>query len=157
MLQKSFTTLTQAVDYADQRNKNQQLHKFIAEHRAHATTSNDVEVFPIKKREFDKPHQQPSPNADRQYSSHSDHRPPQRYMPKTPKYVKHFKPRVETRSCYYCGKVGHLRSGCYQRLRDVNSQQSQIFCKRCHKTGHIEKFCRSKLPIQYCPQKENFH
>ena len=26
MLQKSFTTLTQAVDYADQRNKNQQLH-----------------------------------------------------------------------------------------------------------------------------------
>ena len=88
MLQKSFTTLTQAVDYADQRNKNQQLHKFIAEHRAHATTSNDVEVFPVEKREFDKPHQQPSPNVDRQYSSHSDHRPPQRYIPKTPKYVK---------------------------------------------------------------------
>ena len=86
------------------------------------------------------------------YSSHSDHRPSQWYMPNTPKYVKYFKPRVETRSCYYCGKVAHLKSGCYQRLRDVNSQQPQIFCKRCHKTGHIEKFCRSKLPIQYRPQ-----
>ena len=151
MLQKSFTTLTQAVEYVDQRSKKQQLQKFIAEHRAHATTSNDVEVLRVEKREFDKQHQQPSPNADRQYSSHSDHRPPQRYMPNTPKYVKHFKPRVETRLCYYYGKVGHLKSGCYQRLRDINSQQPQIFCKRCHKTGHIEKFCRSKLPIQYRP------
>ena len=156
MLQKSFTTLTQAVDYAGQRNKNQQLHKFIAEHRSHATTSNDVEVFPVEKREFDKQQQQSSPNANRQYRSHSAHRPPQQYMPNTPKYVKHFTPRVKTISCYYCGKVGHLKSGCYQRLRDVNSQQPQIFCKRCLKIGHIEKFCRSKLPIQYRPQKENF-
>ena len=67
MLQKSFTTLTQAVEYVDQRSKNQQLQKFIAEHRAHATTSNDVEVLPVEKREFDKQYQQPTPNANRQY------------------------------------------------------------------------------------------
>ena len=54
MLQKSFTTLTQAVEYVDQRSKNQQLQKFIAEHQAHATTSIDVVVLPVEKREFDK-------------------------------------------------------------------------------------------------------
>ena len=33
--------------------------------------------------------------------------------------------RVETRSCYYCGKQGHLAKNCFKKKRDAKRRQNQ--------------------------------
>ena len=38
-------------------------------------------------------------------------------------------------TCYWCGKVGHMKSNC----------RAKIVCKRCGKPGHIKPNCHVKL------------
>ena len=51
-------------------------------------------------------------------------------------------PPRETRSCWTCGKMGHLARNCKQKVR--NSQNSKIKCFNCGKIGHKKAECRSR-------------
>ena len=148
MLQKTFISLGQAIEYADQRNQNQSIRKFISEHRSNASTSNpmELEVLPIKREQYE---QSKQPCTSKQNETRLS-QPPRKFNdgPHTRHHT--FEPRRETRACFYCGKIGHLQAVCYKRLRDMQVPKSQsLVCQKCHKRGHCESNCRANLPYQY--------
>lgn len=76
-------------------------------------------------------------------------------------------PQKETRSCYECGKVGHLAAACWERAGRLRLQQTQqllqlqqmnpansaarpnhdkprVICSYCKKPGHHISVCRTK-------------
>ena len=62
-------------------------------------------------------------------------------------------PNRETRSCWYCSKVGHLARECKRKKRDFQ-RDTRPKCFRCGRPGHIKAQCRASGERDPTPRAE---
>ena len=137
MLQKSFTNLTEAIDYAVARKEATNIKNVLVHQRGLNGTKNvrDLSVLPAETTPIEgQITQDPCSNNDSDF-----HAPIQQT----------YRRRDNIKVCYNCSRRGHVSAECrFPRSREqgFSHRNGPIICFKCHKPGHVQRFCRVSQP-----------
>ena len=150
MLQKTFDSLADAIKYARARKQNTNIKNFLVENRSGPSNVVDHEISVLPANVHDVSRLTRHHNTAGQSNSipqfynrqhnvrdNTVHSGAANFQNSRNNFSR------ETRTCYYCNRVGHIQKFCPDK--GTNDQDPQKFrhvvCHRCHKKGHIRKFC----------------